>query len=62
MASNFLLKFQGKITTVSKQGPDNLLKGSEAALIYTNTAKSFASSKIARSFDIRHGTEEFPKR
>lgn len=41
MANTFLNKFIGKTQTISKHGPEELLKGAEHSVIYTNTRKSF---------------------
>lgn len=61
MTSNFLEKFQGKMTTITKLGPENLFKGNQNTEVYTNTVKSFTNQKLTRHHEIRHGTEEFQK-
>jgi hypothetical protein len=42
--SSFLDRFVGRTQTISKLGPEQLFKGTEEALICTNTHKSFARS------------------
>lgn len=62
MSSNFLGKFQGKMTAISRLGPENLLKGNDTSIIYTNTAKSFGAINKVRAINVRHDTEESSKR
>ena len=42
--SSFLDRFVGRTQTITKQGIDELLKGKDDTLLYTNTHKSFARS------------------
>jgi hypothetical protein len=42
--SSFLDRFIGKTQIISKLGPEQLFKGREENVLYTNTHKSFTSS------------------
>ncbi len=42
--SSFLDKFIGKTQMISKFGPEQMLKGNDLNIIYTNTNKSFERS------------------
>ncbi len=48
MNATFLERFQGKTTTITKQGPEGLLRGSSDTLIYTHTHKSFMNMNSSR--------------
>lgn len=61
MTSNFLDKFQGKMTTISKLGIENLFKGKEDSSVYTNTVKTFNNKSISRPSKIQRDTEEIQK-
>lgn len=52
--SSFLDKFIGKTQTISKLGPEQMLKGSDQNIIYTNTNKSFNRALNKHINLIRH--------
>jgi hypothetical protein len=60
--SSFLDRFIGRTQTITKLGPEGLLKGREDNIIYTNTHKSFARSSTHQRLNPHHQiTQEVEK-